>query len=71
VHHHHPPAGLKSCQSNQKRNIRVHRGDRGLRPIGHGAYAPAGERREKKLNNLCVLSDLCGEILLGTTSDFM
>ena len=51
-------AGLKSGQSNQKRNIRVHRGDR-------------RERREKKLNNLCVLSELCGEILLGTTSDFM
>ena len=48
-------AGLKSGQSNQKRNIRVHRGD----------------RKEKKINNLCVLSDLCGEILLGTTSDFM
>ena len=48
-------AGLKSGQSNQKRNIRVHRGD----------------RKEKKINNLCVFSDLCGEILLGTTSDFM
>jgi len=53
-----PAAGLKSGQSNQKRNIRVHLGDR-------------GERREKNLNNLCVLSDLCGEILLGTVSDFM
>ena len=50
--------GLKSGQSNQKRNIRVHRRDR-------------KERREKKINNLCVLSDLCGEILLGTASDFM
>jgi hypothetical protein len=27
--------------------------------------------KKKKINNLCVLSDLCGEILLGTTSDFM
>jgi hypothetical protein len=30
-----------------------------------------GERREKEINNLCVLSDPCGEILLGTASDFM
>jgi hypothetical protein len=51
-------AGLKSGQSNQKRNIGFHRGDR-------------RERREKKSNNLCVLSDLCGEILLKTASDFM
>ena len=43
-----------SGQSNQKRNIKVHRGDR-------------RERREKKLNNLCVLSDLvylCQELFL-------
>jgi hypothetical protein len=51
-------AGLNSGQSNQKRNIRVHRGDR-------------RERREKKLNDLCVLCDLCGETLLGPASDLM
>ena len=43
--------GLNSGLSDQKRNISVHRGDR-------------RERREKKINNLRVLSDLCGEILL-------
>ena len=52
-------AGLKSGQSNQKRNTRVHRGVR-------------RERREKKnLDNLCVLSDLCGKIFFGTVSNFM
>jgi len=32
---------------------------------------PRWENAEKKfLDNLCVLSDLCGEILSGTVSDF-
>jgi len=51
-------AGLKSGQVNLRRNIRVHRGVR-------------RERREKTLNYLCVLSDLCGEINLGMLSDFL
>jgi hypothetical protein len=51
-------AGLKSGQVNRRRNIRVHRG------VGR-------ERREKTLNNLCVLSELCGEIHLGMLSDFI
>jgi hypothetical protein len=33
--------------------------------------AEIAENAEKKLNNLCVLRDFCGEILLGTASDFM
>ena len=34
--------------------------------------AEFAENAEKKnLDNLCVLSDLCGEITFGTVSDFM
>jgi hypothetical protein len=51
-------AGMKNGLSNPKRNISVHRGVR-------------RERREKNLNNLCVLSDLCGEKILGPASNFM
>ena len=45
-----PAADLKRSQFDLKRNKRVHRRVR-------------KERREKNLNNLCVLSDLCGEML--------
>jgi hypothetical protein len=38
-------------------------------PIFTAEFAENAEK--KNLDNLCALSDLCGEILFGTVSDFM
>jgi hypothetical protein len=66
-----------------KKKLIVHRRARSLRPlravgslyepeaIGHKP-TPGGRTLRKKIyNNLCALSGLCGEILLGMASEFM
>jgi hypothetical protein len=58
-----PPA-KKDGRSDQKSNIRVHRGVRSLRPIGLGLRPGRRTPRKKILNNLCDLRVLCGEIFL-------
>jgi hypothetical protein len=40
------PGGWEARKLSAERE-KIHRRDRGLRPIGHKAYAPVGERREK------------------------
>ena len=64
-------AGLKIGQSNKKKKQK--RSPQRSQPPAHRAYSlrPGGRAPRKKINNLCVLSDLCGEILLGTASDLL
>ncbi len=78
-------AGLKSGQSDRTGNIVVHRRVRSLRPlravgsglyepeaIGPMAYAPVGERRERKLYIISAIS-ACSAVryFLKMASDFM